>query len=236
MRMGIMQPYLFPYVGYFQLINAVDKFVLLDDVHFIKKGWINRNSILVNQKKFLFTIPLQKASQNKLINELKIISEDNWKRNLLKTITTAYRNAKCFNTVIPLLQKIILSEKEYIADMAYYSLIEITNYLSINTEIVKSSTIYANRDLKAQARLIDICSKETCCCYINAIGGEKLYDRFAFAQSDIQLLFLEPRLKYYKQFKTQFIPGLSIIDLLMHNTVDELKDMLSGYVLKESVL
>ena len=71
-----MQPYFFPYIGYFQLINAVDKFIILDDVNYIKKGWINRNRILLNGKDYLFTIPCEKISQNKLINEVEVIKDE----------------------------------------------------------------------------------------------------------------------------------------------------------------
>ena len=96
MKAAVMQPYLFPYIGYFQLINAVDTFVVYDDVNYIKKGWINRNSILVNEKPFLFTVDLKEVSQNKLINEITIDENSNWKKNILRTIELSYKKAPFF--------------------------------------------------------------------------------------------------------------------------------------------
>src|SRR5664280_1221353 len=106
MKLGIMQPYLFPFIGYFQLINAVDKFIIFDDVNYINKGWINRNRILLNGKEFLFSIPLENASQNKLINEINLFDNFRWKGKLLKTINAAYKKAPMFNEVYPILEKI----------------------------------------------------------------------------------------------------------------------------------
>ena len=107
MKLAIMQPYFFPYLGYFQMFNAVDKFVLLDDVNFIMRGYINRNSILVNQKAHLFSIPLEKPSQNKLINETKLNFQEKDKENFLKTITLAYKKAPYYNDFYPVLEDII---------------------------------------------------------------------------------------------------------------------------------
>lgn len=107
MKLAIMQPYFLPYIGYFQLINAVDTFVLLDDVNYINKGWINRNQLLLNGKAHLFTLPLQKASQNKLINQLELSNETKWKDKLLKTIETAYKKAPQFHLVFPLISQIL---------------------------------------------------------------------------------------------------------------------------------
>ncbi|WP_317047642.1 WbqC family protein [Adhaeribacter pallidiroseus] len=228
-----MQPYLFPYVGYFQLIQAVDKFVLFDDVQYIKKGWINRNFILVNGKATMFTVPLQKASQNKLINEIKIADEVNWKEKLLKTVECAYRKADHFDTVFPLLVDIISVREENISKLIYFSLNKILKYLEIHKHLIPSSTIYDNNALKAQHRIINICLKEKALVYLNAIGGKELYDKETFEQHQLKLGFVRPVFRPYTQFSAEFLPGLSIIDVLMHNSPEQVVHFFKEYMLED---
>jgi hypothetical protein len=233
-RIAVMQPYLFPYIGYFQLISAVDKFVLLDDVHYINKGWINRNTLLVNGKVILFTIPLEKASQNKLIKDIKISFDKNWKETFIKTIECAYKKAICFDAVFPLLKEIIFLDEELISKLVYYSLKKILDYLGIKTNLIASSVVYDNAELKAQHKIIDICVKERADYYINAIGGKELYDRNVFEQAQLKLVFIRPVLKAYNQLNPEFMPGLSIIDVLMHNTPQQVNQLLNEFVLEEA--
>ena len=145
--LGIMQPYLFPYIGYIQLMAAVDKFVIYDDVAFINKGWINRNKILVGGKENLFTIPLIGASQNKLIKNIQIDDATKWRGKFLKTLEQSYKKAPQFQSVLPIVSEIIESEEKMIAGMIVKSLELMANYLEIKTKIVSSSSIYQNENL-----------------------------------------------------------------------------------------
>lgn len=231
MTLAIMQPYLFPYVGYFQLINAVDKFVIYDDVAFINKGWINRNNILSNGKASLFTLPLVGASQNKLINEIKVENLLVWGKKFLKTLEQNYKKAPHYQSVIGIIEKIVQSENTNIADLIYLSLQEICAYLKIDTELVRTSTIYQNQHLKAQERILDICLQEKANHYINPIGGQELYDKMLFAENGIKLNFIQSKRSEYQQFKNEFVPWLSIIDLMMFCSVDEIKQQLTMFEL-----
>lgn len=231
MKVAIMQPYFFPYIGYFQLINAVDVFVIYDDVNYIKKGWINRNTILVNGKGFLFNIPLQKASQNKVINQIIIEYNSTWKINLLKTITFSYKKAPFYTEVFPIIKNIIEHDEKNLAKFITHSLREICCFLSISTTIVNSSDIEKNNDLKAQNKIIEICKMQEADSYINAIGGTALYNKDAFIKSGLSLNFIKSKAIIYPQFKNEFIPWLSIIDVLMFNTVTDIKKMLNQYEL-----
>jgi len=222
-----MQPYFCPYLGYFQLMNSVDRFVLFDDVNYIKKGWINRNRILVNGSEYLFTIPLEDVSQNKLICETMIVQDNAWKSDLIKTMERAYRKALQFDSVFPLIQKILLSEERIISRFIANSLFIITAYLGMATFIVPSSAGYANRHLKGQDRILDICARENATEYHNAVGGTGLYSQAAFTDRNIALRFVRPRPYKYAQFSDTFIPELSIIDVLMFNPVENIRKMLS---------
>lgn len=229
MKLAIMQPYLFPYIGYFQLINAVDTFVIYDDVNFIKKGWINRNSILVNNKNFLFSASLKEVSQNKRINEILINTNTNWQNELLKTIEYSYKKAPCFNAVFPIIKSVLNQNETNLARFITYSLQTIAQYLTIKTNFIISSEIEKNNDLKGQDKIIEICKKCNATIYINAIGGIELYNKKDFLQQNIQLHFIKTNPIAYTQFKNEFVPWLSIIDVLMFNDVEKVKVMLNNY-------
>lgn len=233
MRVAIMQPYLFPYLGYFQLLHAVDKFVLLDDVNFINKGWVNRNRILLNGDSFFLTVPLQKASQNKLIHEIDILPEGGWKRKFLKTVELAYRKAPFFNQVYPMIESTMLSGESTIAALAYRAVKSICRYLDVEREIVATSVVYNNTHLKAQEKIIDICFREKADEYINPDGGKALYEPQLFKEKDISLKFLKPTLPSYRQFGQKFVPALSIIDVIMFNSREQVRQYLAQYELVE---
>lgn len=226
-----MQPYIFPYIGYFQLINAVDKFIVYDDVSFINKGWINRNKILVNGQENTFTIPLIEASQNKLINTIAIQKKELWLPKLLKTIEQSYKKSPQFEEIFPIIQSIFQSEYSTINQLIIESTKQICNYLAIKTQIVDSSCLYNNQHLKAQERILDICKQENCTEYINPIGGIELYNKNDFFEKDIQLYFLKTKNIEYQQFKNNFVPYLSILDVLMFNSKTEIETLLNEYEL-----
>lgn len=226
MKLGIMQPYFLPYIGYFQLINAVDKYVIYDDVNFIKGGWINRNQILLNDDAFMINIPMEGASSFKKINEINIGKK---KDKLLITIQQAYKKAPFYDEVIPLVNGIIQYNNDNLALFISNSIIKIAKYLQINTEIILSSEIKKNNALKAQEKVISICKIIGASEYYNAIGGRELYDRVVFADNNIELKFLKPKRIEYVQFKNEFIPWLSILDVMMFNSKEAIRDMLNKY-------
>lgn len=235
MKVAVMQPYLFPYIGYWQLINAVDRFVILDDVNFIMRGYINRNSILVNGKPYRFTIPIKKASQNKLIMDTKLNFGEKEKRTLLTTIDNAYKKTPCYSDVMPLLEEIILDSQDDLTKYIQHSLEVICSYLGIDTKILVSSKIEKDNTLHAQERIIEICKKMQADIYINPCGGRKLYDHEAFEKENMKLLFLDTKSEHiiYEQGQEIFEKNLSIIDVLMFNNVRIIKRFLEEYDLNE---
>jgi hypothetical protein len=231
MRVAIMQPYFLPYIGYFQLINAVDNFVIYDDVNFIKRGWINRNTIMVNKQSFLFSIPLISASQNNKIYEITISEDVNWKSNLLKTIELSYKKAPYFSDIYPLLNKIIGHKETNLSRFILFSLKEICNYLSIGTLFMISSEIDKNNSLNGQDKIIEICKKVNAESYINPIGGIELYNVKDFTVNNISLNFIKSNVIVYPHLHEVFVPNLSILDVLMFNSKNELKNLLNQYQL-----
>lgn len=226
-----MQPYLFPYIGYFQLIKVVDKFVIYDDVNYILRGWINRNKILLKGKEYMFTLSLSKHSQNKLINEILIYNEDRSKKRLIETIKHAYSKAPQYATVFLLLKDIVLNSEERLSKYIEYSLIRIIDFLGIKTKLLFSSSIDKNNSLKGQKKILEICKILKATEYINPIGGMGIYSKKRFEKNNIGLYFIKTKNIVYRQFNNDFVPNLSIIDVLMFNSKDEVKKLLSAYEL-----
>jgi len=228
MKIAVMQPYLFAYIGYWQLINAVDIFVIYDDVNFIKQGYINRNNILQNQKAHLFTLELIGASPNKKISEINIGGNSN---KLLRTITQNYSKAPFYKNVFPVLENILNNEEKELSKFVGCSLVKIAKYLNINTKFLYSSDIKNDKTLKAQDRLIEMSTILNATGYINSIGGIELYDKEVFSQNNINLQFLKSSEILYKQFNNEFVANLSIVDILMFNSTDNIKNMLTQFEL-----
>lgn len=233
MKIGIMQPYIFPYIGYFQLIHAVDKFVIYDNIQFTKKGWINRNRLLLNGKDEYFTLPLKNDSDFLNVNEREL-SKD-WlkeKTKVLNKIKENYKKAPYFNEVFNLVETCFNFEHLNLFDFILNALKNTLNYLSIKTEIVVSSTLKINHSLKAEEKVIAICKEINAETYINPIGGLELYSKEHFLNEGIKLNFIKANNCVYKQFDNAFIPFLSIIDIMMFNSKEETKRMIE----KEYVL
>ena len=229
MKLAIMQPYFFPYIGYFQLINSVDKFVFYDDVNFINRGWINRNRILLNGESHFLTIQLKNASQNKLIKEVEFT--DN-RLKLLKTIEHAYKKAPFYHLILPVLNDCLRIHTNNIAELAEASVIQTCKYLDLETEFELSSKLYSDtKGLQKAERLQQICLINKADTYINPIGGRAIYSKQDFSTRNISLFFIEPREFEYKQFNNVFIPWLSIIDVLMFVDKETIKKTLSNYTL-----
>lgn len=228
MKLAIMQPYFFPYLGYFQLMNAVDRFVIYDDVNYIKQGWINRNYILVNGKKHLITLQLQNASSFKLINQINVGGN---RRKLIKTIFQAYTRAPYFKEVFPVIETSITCSDDNLAAYVTNSVQKIADFLDIRTNLTLSSRIEKSTDLKGQAKVLAMCKSLNANEYINAVGGQDLYSKSEFNKYAITLNFIKTKDIVYEQFNNAFIPNLSIIDVLMFNSQDEIKKMMNEYEL-----
>lgn len=227
MKIAIMQPYFLPYIGYFQLLAVVDKFILLDDVNYINRGWINRNRLLLNGKAHTFTIPLAGASQNKQIYEIELVTDNNWREKLLRTIRLSYATAPHYGDIFVVLEKIITYPSKQLDDFLRYSICEIAKYLLLDeTKIVKTSRNYNNKNLKGQERILDICLQEKADVYINPIGGVNLYNKNSFLEKGIQLQFLQSRQIIYQQGKFEYVPWLSILDVLMYNEIPVVQRLL----------
>jgi hypothetical protein len=233
MTAGIMQPYLFPYLGYFQLMQAVDRFVLYDNVEYSKKGWINRNRILVNGQDSYISLPLRKDSDFLQIGERQLA--DAWpaeRKKMLNRITASYAKAPFYKDSFPLIESALMFDDSNLFNFIHHSLVLLKSHFEIPCEIIVSSSIPGHESLKSEQKVIAICKELKAGTYINAIGGQELYQHENFKSEGIELHFIKMKPFEYKQFNNEFIPFLSIIDVMMFNSRETIKDFLnSGYTL-----
>lgn len=233
MAVAIMQPYFFPYLGYFQMVHAVDDFVFYDDVMFIKKGWINRNRILMQEKEFLFTIPLEKQSQNKSIRESNVAWGPDFPGKFLIQVESAYKKAPQFDGVMPMIRQLISDQPTSMADLASKSIECVWQYLGLTKRFHYSSQMLNNQAEGRAERLIQLTKSLGSSQYINALNGQSLYEKEYFAEQGVELLFVKPVLEPYKQGKAaNFVAGLSMIDVLMWNEPDVVIQMIQNYTLE----
>lgn len=224
-----MQPYFFPYIGYWQMMNFVDKYVVYDDVNFIKGGWINRNRILVNGEVKYFNVNMIGASSFKLINEVEVNNDKRIVAKNLRMIEAAYKKAPYYNDVYPIISKILNCEETNLAKYIVNSFRLINEYLGIDTKLIISSELDKDCTLKGQDKVISICKLLQADNYCNAIGGMKLYSFDEFEKNGIQLEFLDTNLTTYYQNRDDFVPGLSILDIMMFNSPEEINKMLNDF-------
>jgi hypothetical protein len=230
MKLAIMQPYFFPYLGYFQLVHAVDTFVFYDDVNYIKNGWINRNRLLLNGEPRYFTVPLSGASPFAPIDATGFDAEDaRWKRKMLETFRVAYRKAPHRDTALGLLEACLGLPSHLIGELARHSVVSVLDLLGVRRAVRDTSRIYGNGDLKGPARVVDICRREGASTYVNAPGGRALYDDRMFRPAGIELKFLDGTLPAYSQDAPTFVAGLSILDALAWCSTTEVGAMLGAY-------
>jgi hypothetical protein len=218
---AVMQPYLFPYLGYFQLMQAVDEFVFFDDANYIKRGWVNRNRILLQGNEHRFSLPLIKASQNKKINEIAVNIDDRWRSKFMRSVEAGYKKAPQFELVAPMLEQILYTESENLAHFIARSFERINAYLELATPLVSASKQFQISGLKGPEKIIEICKLADAKIYVNPVGGSELYCKRHFLESGLHLKFLTTLPWKYKQRSTEFIANLSIIDVLMNVPTQE---------------
>lgn len=231
MTLGIMQPYLFPYIGYFQLISMVDLFVIADDVQWINGGWINRNRILTHGREKLITLPMQRdSSRRSPINQRELGQDiEKQKVKLLRGIEGAYRHTPMFDSAYDLVKRCFEYKETNIAHFTTNALAECCQYLEIETPFIFSSKVNKQRELQAEEMVLEINTALSADHYVNPIGGTKLYNREHFNNRGLELSFLKSREIRYDQFNKTFTPSLSIIDVLMYNSKEQVAEMLPEF-------
>jgi WbqC-like protein family len=227
MKVAIMQPYFFPYIGYFQLIASVDMFIVYDNIKYTKKGWINRNRMLKNGKDAVFSLPLKAASDYLDVCERELSADFNHDR-FLSQFKEAYRRAPYFDQTFPLIERVLRHEDRNLFSFLNSSIVKTCEHLGIETEIRVSSNIPIDHDLLNQDKVLALCEAVGASTYVNAIGGMELYSKEDFMKTGVDLKFIQSRPYEYPQFGNEFVPWLSIIDVMMFNSEQHIHEAIAG--------
>lgn len=228
MRVAIMQPYLLPYIGYFQLMGAVDLFIVYDNIKYTKKGWINRNRMLVNGTDAMFSLPLKKDSDCLDVVQRELAADFD-RSKLLNQFKGAYSRAPFFAPTFSLLERIVNHQERNLFRYIHHALLRTREHLGIKTEIRISSEIAIDHALKSQDKVLALCKAVGADAYVNAIGGMELYAREDFSAQGIALHFIKPRPFEYPQFGAPFVPWLSIVDVLMFNPIERVRERIESH-------
>jgi hypothetical protein len=253
MKIAIMQPYFFPYIGYFQAIHAVDKYILYDNLNFIKESWMNRNSFLVkNGSPSFFYAELKEKSSFKKISEIELVENDAWRKRMLNSLFLNYKKADYFEEVYPVIETVVNYPTNKLSELNYQSLAKVCEYLELGNKVVRSSNSKSDLETKLHKepvdkndfpalkvtdcnrkviRVLEICRMEGADVFINAIGGQSLYNKKTFKDNGIDLFFVKTLEYKYKQQSAIFYPHLSIIDVLMNCGKIETNALIKNYEL-----
>ncbi len=233
MKIAIMQPYFCAYIGYYQLINSVDKFVICDNLQYTKRGWFNRNRILDNGTGSIFTIPIKKDSSYLNVNH-RYLAENSIKARMktLSQIQSFYKKAPFFSQNYHIVRRLFIQENNNLFDFIYFSVVELCSYLGIKTQIILNSSLDIDHNIKPpQNIVIETCKFLKTDMYINSIGGKELYNKEYFKKEGIDLRFIKSKKIKYAQFNHKFVSWLSVIDVLMFNDIEQIKSYLNEYEL-----
>jgi len=230
MKLAIMQPYFFPYIGYFQLINAVDKFVIYDDVQYIQRGWINRNNIISKDGKTTFTIPVKKQSLLDNIKDINVADGSQWKEKMLKMFFLTYKRAPYFKQIYTLIEELIYINETKLSTYSFNSIELVIRYLNLEKEFISSSNINYERNIDRIQKLNDIIEIEKADCFILPQGSVDLYKKTDF-NIPTYFIQMDSELSYTQFSKYRFESNLSIIDALMFCSKNELLKLMNKYIL-----
>lgn len=226
---AIMQPYFFPYIGYYQLIARSDVFVVYDDAQYIRSGWSNRNRILRDGVPHFLTFPVDKAHYELTYRERHYQATPENRQRILRSVSEAYKRAPQFGAVMPIIEDIMAFPDSEVAAFNRNLIERTSDYLGIATPIVLSSAVDKPQGLSGQDRVIAICKALGATRYVNAIGGVALYDRDRFEKEGIELFFNRTKTIAYPQGGGEPVANLSIIDVMMYNPREAAAAMLDEY-------
>ncbi len=250
MKLAAMQPYFFPYIGYFQCIHAVDKYLIYDRLNYIYQGWVDRNRLVDKSGQIFYIRPsLKDASVSKLIGEIELQPKQFWRKKLIKTLQFSYAGAPFYEETLALVSNILSYETESLSEFNFLGIKSICEFLEIDTELSNDTQKFDELEKELSGlkeallmngeetvelkitRAVELCRIEGADTFINAIGGVDLYPSSFFKEQDVELKFIRTSPIRYTQFTADFVPGLSIIDVLMHNGKEGTKQLLTQYEL-----
>ncbi|TWU05756.1 WbqC family protein [Stieleria varia] len=221
MRIAAMQPYFLPYLGYFSLIAATDRFVVFDPVQYIRHGWINRNRILhpTSGEPQFITVPVAKHCRSTPIRDIQISDQTDWRSKILGQVAHYRRRAPFFDQAMTVLRDCLGCPATSIVELNVHSLHVVCDALQISFQPIAFNELLPEMsEAEHPGRwAVEISKAMGASEYINPVNGRDIFHAAEFAAAGVRLTFLSNDLAPYSQFNESFSPALSILDVLMFN-------------------
>ncbi len=227
-----MQPYFFPYIGHFQLIHATDRYIFFDTPQYERRGWMNRNRIInLNEGSTYITVPVIKAPQQTALTDIVINNDSDWKGKILLQLEIYKKRAPHYDKVVDFVRSVLDKADTSLVDLNVASIVDSCQYigLDINWDIFSKMDLNVPDDCAPDEWALEITKALQADEYINAPGGASFFDRTKYEAAGIKLQFIQPEITPYVQRIGRFEPGLSIIDVMMYNSPEEIREMLTHY-------
>ena len=235
MKLGIMQPYFFPYLGYFSLIKNTDKWVVFDTPQYINKGWVNRNRVLSPSKEGFsyITVPVVKHSRDIRIKDVLIDHSRDWKAKIMGQMDYYRKHAPHYMETKEILDELFRRDIDGISELNIAALDMVCGYLGIafDYSVFSGNTMGIDSVGGPDEWSLEISKKMGASIYVNPPGGRSFFNKEKFDKAGIGLRFLTQRLSIYNTYPYNFVPGLSIIDVMMFNSPTDINNMLEDYEL-----
>ena len=234
MKLGIMQPYFFPYLGYFSLIKNTNHFIFFDTPQYEKRSWMNRNRIInANGEVAYISVPLNKAPQQTAIKDMVIDNTQNWGESMLARLVYYKKNAPYYEKISTFFSSLITPPLDSLADLNISTTIAVSRYLGIDTtfETFSKMNLPIGEVNAPDEWALEITKALGYDTYVNPPGGMAFFDKNKYIDNKINLEFLQADLRPYNQKLDHFEPGLSILDVMMFNSPEEIREMLDEYTI-----
>lgn len=231
-KLGIMQPYFFPYIGYFQLIHATDRYIFFDTPQYERRSWMNRNRIInLNEGSTYITVPVIKAPQQTALTDIVINNNSDWRNKIYRQLEVYKKIAPYYNEVIDFVHSVLDKADTSLAELNVHSVVDTCRYigLDIDWDIFSQMNLEIPTDCAPDEWALEITKATNADEYINAPGGARFFDRSNYETEGIKLQFIQPEIIPYNQRIGRFEPCLSIIDVMMYNSPEEIFNMLAHY-------
>ena len=233
-KLAIMQPYFFPYIGYFSLIKHTDEWIVFDTPQFIRHGWIERNRILKPSEGWQYIkVPLEKHPREATIRDIRIRTNEPWRNLIFAQLEHYKKSAPYYAPVISFLREAFEHQTDSIVSMDVRLLEAACRYIGIpfRAHVFSKMGLRLPEVTAPDEWSLNISLEVGAVEYINPPGGEGFFDRAKFERAGVHLTFLRANSRAYDQRRTVFEPGLSIIDVMMFNTRDQITEMLDDYTI-----
>jgi hypothetical protein len=229
---AIMQPFFFPYLGYFSLMKHTDNWIVFDDIRYSNQAWGNRNRILKHPEGWAWiNVPVKDHKRETFYSNILIQNEINWKRKIINQFEYYKIHAPFYKDVLKIIQEVFSEDFSHLVDLNIHAMKKVCEYLKIDFKYTKFSemNLGINSVQHPGQWALEICKAIKSTNYVNPCEGHPIYDKKEYDDAGISLQFIINRVSPYDQKRAEFEARLSIIDVMMWNSVERVNELIDDF-------